>query len=46
MLLVSEVKTAGKYDIEMNGANLPSGIYFYKLTAGDFVATRKMILIK
>lgn len=46
MLLVSEVKTAGKYDIEMNGANLPSGIYFYKLTAGDFVATRKMILVK
>jgi hypothetical protein len=48
--LVNEVKPAGTYDVEFssesNGKYLPSGIYFYKLTAGSFVQTKKMILLK
>jgi len=44
--LVNEEKPTGSYEVEFNAANLPSGIYFYKLRAGDFVETRKMVLIK
>ena len=44
--LVSEEKPAGRYEVEFNATSLPSGIYFYKLEAGDFVETKKMILMK
>lgn len=44
--LVNEEKPAGSYEVEFNAANLPSGTYFYRLKAGDFVQTNKMILIK
>jgi hypothetical protein len=44
--LVSEGMIAGKYEIEWNASNYPSGVYFYKLIAGDYVETRKMILLK
>ena len=44
--LVNEYKPAGKYETKFNAANLPSGVYFYRLQAGDFVQTRKMILLK
>jgi len=37
---------AGVYNVEFNGSSLTSGIYFYKLTAGSFNETRKMMLIK
>ena len=37
---------AGTYDISFNASNLPSGIYFYQLIAGEFLQTKKMILIK
>ena len=45
-ILVNELKPAGTYEIEFEAANLPSGIYFYKLQAGSFVETKKMILLK
>jgi len=45
-VLVNEEKQAGIHRIQFNGSNLPTGVYFYRLEAGNFVDTRKMILIK
>ncbi|MBK7230424.1 MAG: T9SS type A sorting domain-containing protein [Ignavibacteriales bacterium] len=44
--LVNEYKSAGSYEIEFNASSLSSGVYFYKLQAGSFVQTKKMILMK
>jgi len=44
--LVNENLQAGEYKIDFNGGALPSGMYFYKLTSGNFSETKKMILIK
>ena len=44
--LVNGVKPAGTFELNWNAANLPSGVYFYRLQAGDFVQTRKMLLLK
>jgi hypothetical protein len=49
-ILVNEEKSAGKYQVNFNGSNLASGVYFYKLSAnggaGSFSQTRKFVLIK
>ncbi|MFZ4590520.1 MAG: T9SS type A sorting domain-containing protein [Ignavibacteria bacterium] len=44
--LVNEVKQAGYYSVDFNGSALPSGVYFYMLKSGDFVMTKRMVLIK
>lgn len=44
--LVDEFKEAGSYEVEFSGSGLASGVYFYTLKAGQFVDTRKLLLIK
>jgi len=44
--LVNTNKEAGDYSVDFNAAQLPSGIYVYRMQSGDFVSSKKMILIK
>lgn len=44
--LVNEEKPAGTYEVTWNAANLPSGVYFYQLKAGEYINTKKMLLLK
>ena len=44
--LVNETKTAGKYSISFDARDLASGIYLYKISAGNYTQTRKMLLVK
>jgi len=44
--LVDEYQQAGQKTINWEAKDLSSGIYFYKLSAGDFTATKKMVLTK
>jgi hypothetical protein len=45
-ILVNGEQIAGVYEVTFDAAQFPSGIYFYTINAGDFVATKKMILLK
>ena len=45
-LLVNETKLAGNYEVEFDASGLSSGIYLYRLHSGNFVQTRKMLLLK
>jgi len=45
-VLVNENLKPGKYEIEWNASNYPSGVYFYRLVSSSFTQTRKMLLIK
>ena len=44
--LVNEFKSAGNYEINFDASRLTSGIYFYKMKAGTFIKTKKMLLLK
>ncbi|MDZ4712755.1 MAG: T9SS type A sorting domain-containing protein [bacterium] len=45
-VLVNENLTPGKYEVRFDGSNFASGIYFYRIKAGEFVDTKRMMLIK
>ncbi|HEY6907157.1 MAG TPA: T9SS type A sorting domain-containing protein, partial [Ignavibacteriaceae bacterium] len=45
-LLVNESKEAGYHQVQFNAVNMPSGVYFYRIQAGNFTDTKKMILLK
>lgn len=45
-LLIDEEKTVGTYELTWNAASMPSGVYFYQLRVGDYVNTKKMVLMK
>ena len=44
--LVNQYQNKGRYDINFDASNLASGIYFYRIEAGNFIQTRKMLLLK
>jgi len=45
-ILLNEKLSAGSYEVDWNGKDYPSGVYFYKLVSGDFVDVKKMMLVK
>ncbi len=45
-VLVNERREAGYHSVDFNASNLSSGVYFYRLQAGDFIQTRKLLLIR
>jgi len=44
--LVNGKQFAGEYEVQWNSVDLPSGVYVYRLETGNFVATKKLILMK
>jgi hypothetical protein len=44
--LVSGTKPAGTYEVSFDATGLPSGVYFYRLRAGDFVETKRMVVVR
>jgi hypothetical protein len=44
--LLNEQKSAGSYQVNWNASGVPSGVYFYRLQAGSFSETKKLILLK
>ncbi|MFZ1704573.1 MAG: T9SS type A sorting domain-containing protein, partial [Saprospiraceae bacterium] len=44
--LIDEIQPSGNYEITFDARSLSSGTYFYKLQAGDFIETKKLLLIK
>ena len=44
--LINEYKTPGKYSIQFESDNLPSGVYFYKLEVNDFSEIKRMVILK
>ncbi|MCB0730525.1 MAG: T9SS type A sorting domain-containing protein, partial [Ignavibacteriae bacterium] len=44
--LVNEVKLPGTYEVIFDSKDLPSGLYFYRLQSGEFIKTKKMLLLK
>jgi hypothetical protein len=44
--LIDEHKPAGIYKVDFHAANLPSGVYLYIIKSGDFVQSKKMLMIK
>ena len=45
-VLVNEMRDAGVHEVTLDGANLASGVYFYRIQAGDFVQSKRLIVVK
>ena len=45
-MLVNEKKVPGSYEVKFNASGLASGVYLYRLQAGDFVQTKKLVLVR
>ena len=45
-VLVSEKREPGNYTVEFDGSKFTSGIYYYRITAGSFTETKRMVLLK
>ena len=44
--LVNEELKAGSYQVDWDGSNYTSGVYFYRIQAGDYLETKKMLMLK
>ena len=44
--LVKEKQNAGSYSVDFNAGDLPSGVYFYRINAGEYRETKTMMLLK
>jgi len=44
--LVNEQKTAGRYEVSFDASKLASGVYIYKLQSGEYISSKKMMLLK
>ncbi len=44
--IINQYQSAGYYELSFDGSNLPSGMYIYKITTGEFTASKKMLLVK
>jgi hypothetical protein len=45
-VLVDEEMSAGRHQVKVDASSLSSGVYFYRLSAGDFVSTKKMLVLR
>jgi hypothetical protein len=45
-VLVNERREAGVHEVKFEGSNLASGVYFYRLQAGTYMETRKLLLVR
>jgi hypothetical protein len=45
-VIVNERRDAGVHEVKFDGANLASGVYFYRLQAGDFTQTKRLLILK
>ena len=46
VLLDNQLRNAGTHSVEFEASNLPSGVYLYRLEAGNFSKARQMIMLK
>jgi hypothetical protein len=45
-VLLNELRAPGSYEVKFDASGLATGVYFYRLTAGSFVQTLKMLVVK